>query len=165
MDESQPEQTRLEPKPIPFIIIDDDTEVVESLKALVSKIFPKSEIFEGYNGEEGWFLIKKQKVPTIVLSDIFMPIVNGIQLIKKIRTELNETDGKHPEIYFIALTSVTDKESNLKALQSGANDVLYKPITIDELLGRLRSASQVLSLKVNLKKELERNKTLHEDLD
>ncbi len=131
----------METHPVIYII-DDDESILNSLKAIITKIFPKSRIYTANNGLEGWEMFKTQSARFIVLSDLFMPELNGLQLLKMIRSsELLKNN------YFILMTGDTEKDINLKALQQGADDFLSKPIAIDQLLAKLRLISRVFTLQ------------------
>ena len=78
------------------------------------------EISEASNGEEGWEFCEKYK-PELVLTDIRMPKMDGIQLLQEIRN--NEL-----EIKVIILSAYSDFEYARSAIVNGASDYLLKPI-------------------------------------
>jgi len=81
-------------------------------------------------------LMKEQ--PDILLLDLKMPIVNGFEILKQVRK--NEYLKRLP---VIVLTSSTDAETKLQALELGATDFLAKPIDASELALRLRNTLTV----------------------
>lgn len=137
-------------------IIDDEEPLVLTLKALISKVFPKSKIFTAFSGLEAWELLEKQTTLSIIISDVYMPDLNGLQLLKKVRSsEILKNN------YFILMSSNQETELNLKALQQGADDFFTKPFAIDQLLSKLRLTSRILSLQSQLKIEKEVMKNLY----
>ncbi|MDF2189545.1 hybrid sensor histidine kinase/response regulator transcription factor [Paraflavitalea sp. CAU 1676] len=90
-------------------------------------------ILEAANGKEGW-----QKAlghhPDLVVSDISMPEMNGIDLCKKIKK-----DQRTSHIPVILLTALAGEQQQLKGLETGANDYLTKPFNFEILLSRIRN--------------------------
>ena len=76
--------------------------------------------------------------PGIILLDLGLPDIDGVEVIKKIRTWTNT-----PIIVISARTEDADK---IEALDAGADDYLTKPFSVDELLARLRVTVRRLSL-------------------
>ena len=76
--------------------------------------------------------------PDIILLDLGLPDIDGVEVIKKIRTWTNT-----PIIVISARTEDADK---IEALDAGADDYLTKPFSVDELLARLRVTVRRLSL-------------------
>ena len=87
------------------------------------------EVFEASDGEEA-YLIYKDKKPDIILSDIHMPKMDGIKLVKKIREEDSRTS-------IIMITAHTDKNYLLEAVELHMEKYLVKPIDLDQLLTAL----------------------------
>ena len=61
----------MEINPIIYII-DDEEPLVLTLKALITKVFPKSPVFTAFNGLEAWELLEKQTALSIIISDAYM---------------------------------------------------------------------------------------------
>ncbi len=134
-------------KPVSFLIVDDEKPVVMTLKALIKKTYPDSEIHEASDGREAWELIKKCN-PRIVISDLNMPVMNGIELCQKIR---NIDDFRF--IFFIILTAATEKEQRIKAIKAGADDFLNKPFAADEFQARLGSGVRIAKMQMKMQDE------------
>jgi putative two-component system response regulator len=73
--------------------------------------------------------------PDVVLLDVMMPRVDGIDILRAVRAT---DDLRH--IPVLILTAATDHATRLKALEAGATDFLAKPIDVSELIPRLRNA-------------------------
>jgi DNA-binding response OmpR family regulator len=78
------------------------------------------------DGQEGLYMAKAER-PDLILTDISMPNVNGIEMIKQIRTD--EQIADLPVIVFTALGATAEDEIT----EAGANRILYKPFDFDEL--------------------------------
>ena len=108
-------------------------------------------IIEAANGKEGW-----QKAlghhPDLVVSDISMPVMNGIDLCKKIKK-----DPRTSHIPVILLTALTGEEQHLQGLETGADDYMTKPFNFEILQSRIKNIlggqqrlRQVLQKKVEV---------------
>jgi DNA-binding NtrC family response regulator len=116
-----------------LLIIDDDKSVSSSLTNFI-KIEFKIEIFNAGNGQDALDIIKNNEID-IVLSDINMPGINGIELISKIK---QQKPDKIVDV--ILMTGYPDMNSVLNALRNGAYDYIKKPINIEELVLILQRA-------------------------
>lgn len=85
------------------------------------------------NGEDGLNLIRKFK-PNLILTDIMMPILDGISMVEKLR---KEHDLKHIPIIF--LTAKSDVEDRIKGLEVGAVDYISKPFVTKELIHKVKN--------------------------
>lgn len=90
-------------------------------------------IVEASNGKEGWQKTLSSH-PELVVSDISMPYMNGIELSRKIKA-----DKRTNHIPVILLTALTGEEEELKGLESGANDYLTKPFNFEILNAKIRN--------------------------
>ncbi|CDI68595.1 response regulator transcription factor [Limosilactobacillus fermentum] len=84
-----------------------------------------------YNGQEAVDLAGQRAYDVIIL-DIMMPKLNGIEALKQLRQTGNKT-------YVIMLTAMAEIDDKVTGLDAGADDYLTKPFSLKELLSRLRS--------------------------
>ena len=77
-------------------------------------------------GEEMWKAIRAHGVPQVVLMDIEMPGVNGIELVSMLRE-------KHPDVRVVMLTAFSDSERVFSALKAGAVGYLLKNVSPEEI--------------------------------
>jgi two-component system, sensor histidine kinase and response regulator len=108
------------------------------------------------DGLEAWQLFQDHMVD-VVISDWLMPLMDGIELCRRVRKEMDRTVGY---TYVIFLTALDDKEHTRAAMREGADDYLTKPLDPTELWTRLRVAARVMSLYRQVaaqKAELERS--------
>ncbi|RZK38878.1 MAG: response regulator, partial [Pedobacter sp.] len=99
-------------------------------------------IYEAANGQEGWQKALSNH-PQIIVSDINMPYMSGIELCKKVKT-----DKRTNHIPIILLTALTGEEQQLKGLETGANDYLSKPFNFEILNAKIKN---LLSLNKRLR--------------
>ncbi|MDG4972955.1 MAG: response regulator transcription factor [Lactococcus chungangensis] len=115
-----------------LMIIDDHAIVREGLKMLLSSKF--EEIFEAVDGKEGLdFIAKRYKEINIILLDISMPNLNGIDTMKIIEKE-------YPFLPVVILTTVIDHSSIQKMLSLGAKGYILKDASIEEIQNALDQA-------------------------
>jgi len=111
-----------------ILIIEDDEKIVNFLKKGLEE---ESYIVDySLNGDEGIYLASINSYDLILL-DIMIPIKDGIEVCKTLRTSSIQT----PIIMLTAKDSIEDK---IKGLDIGANDYLAKPFSFSELLARIR---------------------------
>ncbi|CAM3091590.1 response regulator transcription factor [Paenibacillus lupini] len=120
-----------------IVIIDDDFQVVRGLR----KAIPWEELDaefagEAIDGEAGLKLIEEVN-PDIVLTDIYMPEMNGIQMIEALKNKA--FTGR-----FVILSGYNDFEYARTALRLGVDDYLTKPVTVDQIRQVLAETIQKL---------------------
>lgn len=97
-------------------------------------------VIEAANGKEGW-----QKAlahhPQLIISDISMPEVNGIEMVNKLKA-----DKRTSHIPVILLTVVTDHQQQIKGLETGANDYITKPFDFAVLNAKIKSLLELKSV-------------------
>ncbi len=113
------------------------------------------EVIEASNGEEAYNLYCETN-PDIILSDIHMPILNGIEFVKKVR----ETNRDIP---IVMITAYTDKKYLLEAVELHMEKYIIKPIELDSLLESLEKC--VFCLGLNKKVYLEIDEKYSFDYD
>ncbi len=124
-----------------IFVVDDDESIRETLYNFLKR--ENYEVNKAVNGNEGLEGIKKT-LPDLVISDIRMPGMNGLELMKAAQ-EFDST------IRFILMTAYDDMQTTIEAMQKGAYDYIEKPLEIDKL-------------KIIVKRAIE-NKVLSEKLD
>ena len=110
-----------------ILLVEDNNINMLLIKTLVKKILPKAFILEAKDGEEGVSLFEVHQ-PNLILMDIQMPILNGYEATKKIRS-LEKND--HTPI--IALTAGIVSDERSKCFEAGMDEFLSKPIVKEDL--------------------------------
>lgn len=118
---------------IRIMIIDDHRAVHEALTELISFVDDFELVAQGSNGQEAVVLCKEHQ-PDVVLMDVVMPIMDGIEATRKI-LRVNQN------IKIIALSSFQDNDSVNAMLKNGAMGYILKNASVDELEGIIRTVN------------------------
>ncbi|HEY8928802.1 MAG TPA: two-component regulator propeller domain-containing protein [Mucilaginibacter sp.] len=133
-------------KPL-ILLIEDNDDLRFYLKDNLKNSF---HIKEAVNGKDGW-----QKAlalhPKLIVSDISMPEMNGLELCKKIKA-----DSRTAQIPIILLTALTTEEDQLAGLDCGANDYIVKPFNFEILLSKIHNLLRMQeAFKTTFQKQIE----------
>ena len=112
------------------LAVDDDIINLKLLKSMLLKSGRVKEVVEAKNGSDAIGVLKGRDDIDLILLDIIMPIMNGIEVLKVVRAD----DGLR-QLPIIVLT--TDETKKAEALDHGANGFLTKPIRNDDLLKQI----------------------------
>jgi GAF domain-containing protein/class 3 adenylate cyclase/two-component SAPR family response regulator len=136
-----------------ILVVDDNPD----LRTYVSDILRRSgyHVYTARNGYEG-FGKAQELQPNLIITDLMMPLVTGIEMIRMIR---NEDKLKGTPI--ILLTAKVDEETRIESAEHGADAYLAKPFNDRELLAEVRN---LLALKENERRVLELNTYLTESV-
>lgn len=135
-----------------ILVVDDSTAAVEIISTLLTN--------EGYQilcaegGEEALEQIRKNQIDLVIL-DILMPGMDGLQVIQKCKEEIEAS--KQPP--FLVISGICEAEVKIKALSLGAAEFLIKPFNRMEFLFRVHTQIEIVRLHKNLR---ERAKELSE---
>ena len=140
-------------KPV-VLLIEDNDDLRFYLKDNLKHTF---NIIEAVNGKDGW-----QKTlalhPNLIVSDVSMPEMNGLELCSKIRH-----DERTAHIPIILLTALTEQDDQLAGTASGANDYITKPFNFEILLSKING---LLQMQQTLKKTYQKQVDIQaQDLD
>jgi YesN/AraC family two-component response regulator len=127
-------------KKLNLLYVEDD-ETVNMIFSLIFKKYAKN-IYSAFNGEEGLELFKNNHID-IVISDIQMPKMNGIEMAKEIR-KINDTTS------IIFTTAFGDSEYLKEAIEIGVDAYILKPIDKEKILKKLNKIADNLVLKQEL---------------
>lgn len=131
-------ETPGEDKPI-LLIVEDNQDLCRFIKHHFGKSF---QVFVAENGESGLEMAKR-KIPDLIISDVMMPEMDGIQLTRKLKT--NELTSHIP---VVLLTAKTSDEAKIQGLTSGADDYITKPFHLEMLSLKVKN---LLNLKEKIK--------------
>lgn len=115
-----------------LLLVEDEKQLSEALQQILIK--NKYSVDAVYNGEEG-LLYALSDVYDVIILDIMLPKLNGIEILKTIRKKGIST----PVILLTAKATIEDK---ILGLDCGADDYLPKPFSTEELLARLRALTR-----------------------
>ena len=124
-----------------ILLIDDETDILRVLS--LSLKADGYQVFTASDGEEGLAIFEKEK-PDIVLTDIKMPGMDGIDLLREIKQRSDDSE-------VIIVTGHGDIDTAIEALQFGASDFINKPVRDKALAVSLKRARERLEVKRQLK--------------
>ncbi len=110
------------------LIVEDNSDIREYIRTSLCDDY---EILTASNGKEGWD-IAKNKIPNIIISDIMMPVMDGIELCKLVKEDI--CTSHIPVILLTAKDSLQDKEMGY---DSGADSYITKPFSAKLLTSRI----------------------------
>jgi PAS domain S-box-containing protein len=127
--------------PISVLIVDDDLSIVEQLEMIVSRRV--NVVHTAFNGQEGYELYKSES-PDLIISDIDMPVMNGIEFLKQVRND----DRKIP---FILSTGLKSLDMLIQAIEHGITAFLPKPLQIQGLITKLEEVAHTKMLEFEVR--------------
>jgi signal transduction histidine kinase len=122
-------------------LVDDEKDIRDVLRLPLSDL--GYDVQEAENGEEALRLFERLQ-PPLILTDIKMPGIDGIELLQKVK-QIN------PEVEVIMITGHGDMDLAVKSLKYGATDFITKPINVDVLEIALRRAAERILTREKLK--------------
>lgn len=133
-----------------ILVVDDDP---DNRKIVCASL--KHEGYQAVEAESGDAALKKlgEIQPSLVLLDVNMPNLNGLETLKKLRQR-----DDYVSVIFVSGESSTDDV--IRGLDAGADDYLRKPFEVTELLARVRAQLRIKDLNDRLKKANDRLKEL-----
>jgi DNA-binding response OmpR family regulator len=129
-----------------ILVADDDAVTRKLLESTLGRL--RLDVIAVADGNAAWNALETLKgkdAPELALLDWMMPGLEGIQILRRIRT----TPG-FELLYVILLTSRTDKEDVAYGLAAGANDYIAKPFDPSELEARVRVGERMVKLQRSL---------------
>lgn len=111
-----------------ILIVDDQPEIAELLKLYLEK--EGYRIIEAYDGMDAFKLISNEKID-LMLVDLMMPIIDGYQLIKKVRETL--------QVPIIIISAKNEDHDKILGLGLGADDFIQKPFNPLEVVARVQA--------------------------
>ncbi|MDO9634296.1 MAG: two-component regulator propeller domain-containing protein [Paludibacter sp.] len=113
-----------------ILIVEDDLELQNLLFSLFSPVF---KVLKSTNGLDAFTLAEKQQ-PDIIVSDVMMPVMDGLELCSKIKGTLATS-----HIPVILLTARSTEDQNIEGICAGADDYIIKPFSIEILIAKCNS--------------------------
>ena len=138
-----------------LLYVEDNPEISEEIVFFLEPLV--KELYVAYNGEEGLELYKEHK-PDLVVTDIQMPIMNGIKMIQKI----HEIDEHLP---VIITTAFNESGYLLEAINQQVDAYLLKPLELKKLIHSIKKVIEVLELRKQLRAQNEVLKEINSDLN
>ncbi|MFT5242093.1 MAG: CheY-like chemotaxis protein [Glaciecola sp.] len=129
-------------KPLKVLLIEDDTIEVMKLNRVISSLKLKHQIIEASNGEDAIdFLEKKEILPDIILLDLNMPKINGIEFLGIIKN-----DERLKYIPTIILTTSNNQKDLLECYKIGVAGYLLKPLRYEDYVLKIEKLLKYWSM-------------------
>jgi len=118
-------------QPANILLVDDEIPFVNTLTKRLSK--RELNIVAAFNGQEALAQLEEDSHIEVVVLDIKMPGMDGLQTLEEIKK-------RYPSVEVIILTGHSTIDSAIKGMRLGAFDYLVKPCDIDQLISRMEEA-------------------------
>lgn len=148
IDEIISSQEDAETRKSTILIIDDNEELLEVLKQIFHPIY---KVITATNGKEG-FKLAVEKYPDLILSDVMMPEMSGVEMCSKLKTNFETS-----HIPIVLLTAQTAAEHMMQGLLTGADDYITKPFNQKLLVTRCNNL-------INTRRMLQKKYAMQHDI-
>ena len=115
-----------------LLLVEDERDLSKAIKEIL--IYSKYEVDTAFDGLEALDYVDQYSYDLIIM-DVMMPRMNGLEALKRIRKNGNNTP-------VIMLTAKSELDDKVEGLDSGADDYLTKPFQVKELLARIRALTR-----------------------
>ncbi|MBI4338855.1 MAG: response regulator transcription factor [Chloroflexi bacterium] len=113
-----------------FLVVDDNQDIIDAVSLCINLRWPQAEVISTSEGRKAEGLVEEQ-APDLVILDIGLPDINGLQVLKGIRA--------FSDVPVVMLTARDLDVEVARFLEEGADDYVVKPFSHVELLGRLQA--------------------------
>ena len=120
------------------LIVDDEKSICQSLGSILTD--EGYEVLTAASGEEALKIIKEE-LPSLVILDIWLPGIDGIETLKMIKSQ-------YPQIRVIMISGHGTIETAVRATKLGAFDFIEKPLSLEKILISVANALQLQELKL-----------------
>ncbi len=143
-----------------ILVVDDSPPILTYLKNVLTKHLSREyRVISAKDGEEAWHLIREEK-PDMIISDVEMPKINGLELCKLVKN-----DDLLKDVPLILLTSRDEIKDKVKGLNIGADDYVTKPFHYDEIIARINALMRMKSLQEKLKVKNQELEVAYQKID
>jgi two-component system, cell cycle response regulator len=140
---------------ISLLYVEDERVTREQISRILQRIV--TELYVAENGQEGLELYREKR-PDIIMSDIMMPIMNGLEMAREIRAL--DSDSQ-----IIMLTAYSDTEYLLECISLGINQYVQKPVDFSQLATAIETCSNYVLLKRKLHQQESRIQMLSQAVE
>jgi len=136
------------------LYVEDDAAAREEISIFLKRRVKK--LVTAMNGEEGLLLFREER-PDLVVTDIQMPVMNGLKMVRAMREE-------YRGILVIVTTAHSDMTNMLEAIDIGVDQYVMKPVDSDKLSAAMEKCSEVIEYRRAHKRFLAEREKLIADL-
>lgn len=115
------------------VLVVDDNQHMRKLVSTILQAFGVIQIFEAADGNQAWAMLREAN-PDVVVLDWMMEGMNGLEVVKMVRTS---AQTPNPFVPIIMLTGYTQVDHVRQARDAGVNEFLAKPVSVKALMSRL----------------------------
>lgn len=148
--------------PPSLLVVDDDPDILRVVRFYLSK--KNYEVYTASSGVEALEVLEKVGSVELILSDVMMPRMNGLELLAAVKS--NEA---YSDIPLILISAEGETSKKVTGLSQGAHDFITKPFNFDELMARVENHIQLRRLRKEVllanKALTQQNDKLNEDLE
>ena len=116
-----------------ILVVDDSSTMRRIIKNTLGRLGHK-DLLEAEDGQVAWDILEENKNIDILITDWNMPVMNGLELVKKVRAE-----EKYADLPIIMITTEGGKTEVITALKAGVNNYIVKPFTPQVLQEKLEA--------------------------
>lgn len=116
-------------KPV-ILIVEDNKEILNYIQKELS---PQYRVLKAYNGQDALEILQTENVQ-LVISDIMMPVMDGIQFCKRMKTDI-----QYSHVPIILLTAKNSLNSKIEGLEVGADAYIEKPFALEHLVAQMNN--------------------------
>jgi DNA-binding response OmpR family regulator len=117
-----------------ILAIDDE----KSIRFIIENTFSKDfEVTTMSNGKEALYWMQSGNLPDLIICDIEMPVMDGFEFIKKVRSS-----GFFDDIPLLMLSGKEESKDKIKCFEMGADDYVIKPFNPKEIIARIKRRLQ-----------------------
>jgi two-component system chemotaxis response regulator CheY len=114
------------------ILVADDDRISRLLLSKILEKEPSYEVIEAANGSEAWALLERGLSPDLTILDIMMPVMDGLQLLQKMRA-----DARFKDLSVLMCTVVSDPDMVERVKALGVEDYFIKPFSAQKVLAQV----------------------------
>jgi signal transduction histidine kinase len=130
-----------------ILVVDDNADMRQHVQSL---LHGRYNTIAATNGVDALKKIAEHR-PSLILSDIMMPEMDGIELLRRVKDNPETT-----QIPVVLITARAGEDSKIQGLEIGADDYMVKPFSSNELLARIKSQLKIARTRRQFTEELER---------
>lgn len=113
------------------LVIEDNTELC---LYIYNSLIDKYEVRDAFNGKDALEIIASGWMPDMIITDLMMPVMDGIEFINRIRSDFSTS-----HIPIIMITAKHESDTHLKAMKYGADGYIAKPFSMELLTARMEN--------------------------
>jgi diguanylate cyclase (GGDEF)-like protein/PAS domain S-box-containing protein len=140
---------------ISLLYVEDERVTREQISRILQRIV--TELYVAENGQQGLELYREKR-PDIIMSDIMMPVMNGLEMAREIRRLDRDSQ-------IVMLTAYSDTEYLLECIRLGINQYVQKPVDFSQLATAIETCSNYVLLKRKLQQQEDRIQMLSQAVE